>query len=98
LEDALNALGLKYDNAMRERQILQEETDIMQRRLIAADKLISGLSSENARYFTLYFCSKTVEKFKRTWQYEHLAQGMGGGINGSANKNSYVEAYFSFIQ
>ncbi|KAJ9583316.1 hypothetical protein L9F63_022333, partial [Diploptera punctata] len=50
LEQDLTALGLKYDNAMRERQILQEETDIMQRRLLAADKLISGLSSENARW------------------------------------------------
>ncbi|KAJ4435378.1 hypothetical protein ANN_17992 [Periplaneta americana] len=50
LEEDLKALGVKYDDAMRERQILQEETDIMMRRLIAADKLITGLSSENTRW------------------------------------------------
>ena len=49
VEAQLDALGTKYDAAMAERQILQDETDIMQRRLIAADKLITGLSSENDR-------------------------------------------------
>nr|CAD7428943.1 unnamed protein product [Timema monikensis] len=47
LEQELSALGEKYDLAMKDRQILQEETEIMQRRLIAADKLISGLGSES---------------------------------------------------
>ncbi|XP_049816413.1 dynein axonemal heavy chain 10 [Schistocerca nitens] len=49
-EEMLNKLGQKYSDAMQDRQILQEETDIMQRRLIAADKLISGLGSENIRW------------------------------------------------
>lgn len=40
----------KYDAAMTERQRLQDETDLLQRRLLAADKLISGLSSENERW------------------------------------------------
>ena len=49
LEKQLNDLGKKYEEAMAEKQKLQEETEIMERRLIAADKLISGLSSENVR-------------------------------------------------
>lgn len=50
IEKQLDELNAKYDVAMTERQRLQEETDILQRRLLAADKLISGLSSENARW------------------------------------------------
>ncbi|KAJ8924399.1 hypothetical protein NQ315_007195, partial [Exocentrus adspersus] len=50
LEDDLNKLNEKYTAAMKRRQELQEETDIMMRRLEAADKLISGLSSEQARW------------------------------------------------
>ena len=49
LERQLKILGDKYANAMTERQKLQEEAEIMERRLIAAGKLISGLSSEGAR-------------------------------------------------
>jgi dynein heavy chain len=49
LEEDLNALELKYDGVMKERHRVEEETDIMQRRLIAADKLISGLSTKKAR-------------------------------------------------
>ncbi|KAI5692987.1 hypothetical protein M8J75_005269 [Diaphorina citri] len=40
----------KMDRAMTERQKLQEETDIMMRRLEAADKLISGLGREKIRW------------------------------------------------
>lgn len=50
LEQDLNKLNEKYEVAMKRRQELQEETDIMMRRLEAADKLISGLSSERARW------------------------------------------------
>lgn len=46
----LNKLNDKYKNAMTERAIIQEEKDLMERRLIAADKLIKGLSSENTRW------------------------------------------------
>ena len=35
---------------MAEQQQLQEEASIMERRLIAADKLISGLGSEGVRW------------------------------------------------
>lgn len=49
LEEDLKALGLTYDSTMKGRQVLQEETDIMQRRLIAADRLISSLSCEKSR-------------------------------------------------
>ncbi|CAK9806047.1 Dynein axonemal heavy chain 10 [Anthophora plagiata] len=50
IERAIGELNVKYENAMSERQKLQEETDLLQRRLIAADKLINGLSSENERW------------------------------------------------
>ncbi|KAG6801134.1 dynein heavy chain 10, axonemal [Apis mellifera caucasica] len=50
LEKTITDLNAKYEKAMEERQKLQEETDLLQRRLIAADKLISGLSSENERW------------------------------------------------
>ncbi|XP_075236330.1 dynein axonemal heavy chain 10-like [Lycorma delicatula] len=50
IENTLKGLNDSYVEAMREHQILQEETEIMQRRLIAADKLITGLSSENKRW------------------------------------------------
>ena len=49
LDEELKNLGEKYDAAMRERASLQEEAEIMERRLIAADKLISGLGSEKVR-------------------------------------------------
>uniref|UniRef100_H3BAL0 Dynein axonemal heavy chain 10 n=1 Tax=Latimeria chalumnae TaxID=7897 RepID=H3BAL0_LATCH len=47
IQNELKALGEKYEAAMREKQQLQEEAELMERRLIAADKLISGLGSEN---------------------------------------------------
>ncbi|KAK2587900.1 hypothetical protein KPH14_003996 [Odynerus spinipes] len=50
IETMIEDLNSKYEDAMLERQKLQEETNLLQRRLIAADKLISGLSSENARW------------------------------------------------
>lgn len=49
IQDELKALGNKYEEAIREKQQLQEEAEIMERRLDAADKLISGLRSENER-------------------------------------------------
>lgn len=49
LEAELAALNKKYEEAMAERTALEEEARIMERRLIAADKLISGLGSENVR-------------------------------------------------
>ncbi|XP_050455387.1 dynein axonemal heavy chain 10 [Cataglyphis hispanica] len=50
LEKTIEELNAKYDIAMTKRQKLQDETDLLQRRLLAADKLISGLSSENERW------------------------------------------------
>nr|XP_049701305.1 dynein axonemal heavy chain 10 [Helicoverpa armigera] len=50
LQKTLDGLNNKYETAMLRRQELQEETDIMMRRLIAADKLMSGLSSEQKRW------------------------------------------------
>lgn len=49
IQTELEALGEKYQAAILEKQLLQEEAEVMERRLIAADKLISGLSSENER-------------------------------------------------
>ncbi|XP_073737373.1 dynein axonemal heavy chain 10 [Callorhinus ursinus] len=50
IQRELAALGAKYEAAILEKQMLQEEAEIMERRLIAADKLISGLGSENIRW------------------------------------------------
>ncbi len=50
LDAKLKQLGEQYEAAMREKQELQEEAEIMERRLVAADKLISGLGSENVRF------------------------------------------------
>lgn len=50
VEKVLADLNEKYIAAMSEAQELQEEADTMQRRLIAADKLFSGLRSENERF------------------------------------------------
>lgn len=50
LRKIINELNAKYEVAMTERQKLQNETDLLQQRLLAADKLISGLSSENERW------------------------------------------------
>ena len=50
LQNQLSLLSQKYEAAMAEKLQLEEETKIMERRLIAADKLISGLGSENIRY------------------------------------------------
>lgn len=49
IQTELGALGRKYQAAMEEKLQLQEEAEVMERRLIAADKLISGLTSENER-------------------------------------------------
>ncbi|XP_069379878.1 dynein axonemal heavy chain 10 isoform X1 [Paralichthys olivaceus] len=50
IQTELQALGDKYQAAIEEKQLLQEEAEVMERRLISADKLISGLSSENERW------------------------------------------------
>ncbi|XP_006865538.1 PREDICTED: dynein heavy chain 10, axonemal [Chrysochloris asiatica] len=50
IQKELEALGAKYEAAILEKQMLQDEAEIMERRLIAADKLISGLGSENIRW------------------------------------------------
>ena len=50
IEAELDRLNRQYEEAMAEKRALQEEAEIMERRLTAADKLISGLGSEKARY------------------------------------------------
>ncbi|XP_052801261.1 dynein axonemal heavy chain 10-like isoform X3 [Mya arenaria] len=50
LEKELADLGAKYEEAMAEQKKLSDEAAIMERRLIAADKLISGLGSEEKRW------------------------------------------------
>lgn len=50
IQTELQGLKEKYEAAILEKQKLQEEAEVMERRLIAADKLISGLSSENERF------------------------------------------------
>ena len=50
IESELKKLGEQYEEAMSERRALEEEADLMQRRLTAASKLISGLGSEKVRW------------------------------------------------
>uniref|UniRef100_A0A182NRZ8 AAA+ ATPase domain-containing protein n=1 Tax=Anopheles dirus TaxID=7168 RepID=A0A182NRZ8_9DIPT len=50
LENELAELNGKYANAIKEKQMLQEMMEQAERRLLAADKLISGLSSERDRW------------------------------------------------
>ncbi|XP_015260407.1 PREDICTED: dynein heavy chain 10, axonemal [Cyprinodon variegatus] len=50
IQAELQALEEKYKAAIKEKHILQGEAEVMERRLTAADKLISGLSSENKRW------------------------------------------------
>lgn len=54
IEALLKSLGERYEDATKERQSLQEEANIMERRLIAADKLISGLGSEKIRFINFF--------------------------------------------
>lgn len=49
IESELVKLSKQYEDAMTEKRALQEEADIMERRLVAASKLISGLGSEKTR-------------------------------------------------
>ncbi|KAM8866758.1 dynein axonemal heavy chain 10 isoform 2-T2 [Synchiropus picturatus] len=50
IQRELKALGEKYQSAIEGKQLLQEEAELMEKRLVAADKLISGLDSENVRW------------------------------------------------
>ena len=40
----------QFEEAMTEKQELEDEAAIMERRLVAADKLIGGLGSERERW------------------------------------------------
>lgn len=50
LEEELARLSKQYEEAMAEKRALEEEAELMERRLTAASKLISGLGSEKDRY------------------------------------------------
>ncbi|XP_063229306.1 dynein axonemal heavy chain 10 [Bacillus rossius redtenbacheri] len=50
LEKTLSELEIQYRDAVESRQVLQDENDLMEKRLIAADKLLSGLGSESIRW------------------------------------------------
>jgi dynein heavy chain, axonemal len=54
LEASLSDLAKKLDTALSEKTKIENEAAIMERRLIAADKLINGLSSENKRFCLFY--------------------------------------------
>lgn len=63
LETALFDLNKKYADSMKEKQMLQEMLDQAERRLTAADKLITGLSSEKKRW-TIDLAELRIEKTK----------------------------------
>ena len=49
IEAVLSALNKQYEAAIAEKRGLQEEAELMERRLTAAAKLITGLASEKDR-------------------------------------------------
>lgn len=53
LKKLLENLNKRYEVAMAERQRLQDETDLLERRLIAADKLIKYIIQRNNFDFIL---------------------------------------------
>lgn len=63
LETDLFDLNKKYADSMKEKQMLQEMLDQAERRLSAADKLITGLSSEKKRW-TIDLANLRSEKTK----------------------------------
>lgn len=50
IDALLKELSVQYEASMNEKRKLAEEAEIMERRAIAADKLISGLGSESVRW------------------------------------------------
>ena len=50
IEEELGRLSKQYEEAILEKRALVEEAELMERRLTAASKLISGLGSEKDRY------------------------------------------------
>ena len=50
IEEELKRLSKQYEEAILEKRGLEEEAELMERRLTAASKLISGLGSEKERY------------------------------------------------
>ena len=62
IESLLVDLAKRLEIQLAEKAKLEEETAIMERRLIAADKLINGLSSENKRFERELFFIKSHEK------------------------------------
>ena len=57
LKDELKVLHGNYEAAITDRQRIQAEAEVMERRLIAADKLITGLGSEKIRYGNFSICA-----------------------------------------
>ena len=49
-QDQLDAMQLKFDNAMADKQRLQDEADETKKRMDAANALISGLAGEKVRW------------------------------------------------
>ena len=67
LESSLADLARKLDTALTEKTKIEQETAIMERRLIAADKLINGLSSENKRL--LFIWIRGLYVLVQSWFY-----------------------------
>ena len=60
IEEELARLSKQYEEAMAEKRALEEEAEVMERRLTAASKLISGLGSEKDRYDYVHVCMSYV--------------------------------------
>ena len=57
IEEELARLSKQYEEAIAEKKALEEEAELMERRLTAASKLISGLGSEKERYVHTCTCT-----------------------------------------
>lgn len=49
MDEDLEALGVKCEGAVKDKQLLLEELDVLQRHHLVADKLVSDLSADNIR-------------------------------------------------
>ena len=98
IEEELARLSVQYEEAMTEKRALQEEADLMERRLVAASKLISGLSSEKARWgfydytgldalYVQYIMSCTCKRGK---QWFYVSTGVHEPPKGERSGGSYT--------
>ena len=84
IEGVLSELNKQYEAAMAEKRALQDEAELMERRLTAAAKLITGLASEKDRYSVL--CTHIVMTHHCPCQVETRAGRLEGEEDSSPGR------------